>query len=682
MRTEARSRERMIVGAILVISGLAFANALDGQFVYDDRLQILKNPTLNSLSNIPKMFTQGVWQFLNVSDVSAPGPYYRPIFNIVLIINRHLFGLEVTGWHLVSIALHLCVVFLVYRLARKWGLTFEVAAASALLFGLHPVHSESVAWVSAIPDPLAAVFILSSLLLYERYYYSAGIRKPVDRYASVVLALLAMASKEVAVIYPVFLVAREMLGRPRENYSELATRLLKRTAPFFGAVVVYLLMRYYVLGFLRQDEPKSIGIPFFRVLITIPSVLFSYVRMLVAPYPLAVFYDNRYVESMTDARFWAAALVITALAIAIWWAVRKNAPALLAAAFMIIFILPTLNLKAFRSEESLLHDRYLYLSSIGFCILVAMGFDWLSAAFSQRRRVFVGATAVASVVLLFLTFYQNYSWQNEFTMTDYALRVAPRWPFTQNYIGAYQAEQRRFPEAERAYRAALDIDPNYYDSLSNLGDIYREEGHLREAEKYYLDAIADGAPYAETHYNLAVSYVAENRLAEAEQPLKEALAIRPAHVKARYNLGWLYDQQGRADLAEQEYTKTLEYDPSYPEPRINLGVLLTKQQRYDQALNQLLTAQRYAPDHTVMLYALGDVYLKTGRYDDAIKVFKQLDLRNLHQNLIHTSMGMCYENLGRRDEAKTEFQKAIDVASQDQYTRVAREHLAKLQGGG
>jgi hypothetical protein len=101
----------VLLFVILAVSALAFANAIDGQFVYDDRLQVLKNPTLNSLSNIPKMFTQGVWQFLSETDKTAVGPYYRPIFNIALIVNRHLFGLEVAGWHIVSIALHLAWYF-------------------------------------------------------------------------------------------------------------------------------------------------------------------------------------------------------------------------------------------------------------------------------------------------------------------------------------------------------------------------------------------------------------------------------------------------------------------------------------------------------------------------------------------------------------------------------------------
>ena len=680
-RSEAKSRERLLLFAILAISALAFANALDGQFVYDDRFQILKNPTLNSLSNIPKMFVQGVWQFLNEADKTAVGPYYRPLFNIALIINRQLFGLEVFGWHLVSIALHLCVVFLVYCLARQWELSFEVSAASALLFGLHPVHSESVAWVSALPDPLAAVFILSSLLLYERYY-EKGFRKPLDLYASVVLALLAMLSKEIAVIYPVFLVAREVLGRPRENISELATRIMRRTAPFFAANGLYLGMRYYVLGFLLHDEPKSLGISFFQVLITIPSILLSYIRMLVAPFPLSVVYDNTYLESARDPRFWAPALVIIMVALSIYWIVRKSVPALLAFAFMIVFVVPVLNLKALIPEESLLHDRYMYLPSIGFSILIAMGFDWLSARFPEaRKRVFVGATLVLGAVLLVLTFYQNFSWQSELAMIDNASKVAPRWPFLQNYIGAYYTEQRRFPEAERAYLATLEIDPKYYDSHSNLGDIYREQGKLKDAEGCYLKAIEYGARYADTYYNLGVTFVAEGRLADAERPLLRALEIMPAHVKARYNLGWVYDQQGRIPNAEQAYSETLERDPVYPEPRINLAVLLTKEKRFDEALNHLRIAQRYAPDHAVLLYALGDLNMKTGRYQDAITIFKQADARGLHQNIVHTSLGLCYEGLGKNAEAKIEFQKAIEIAPQDNYTLTAREHLGKLQGG-
>src|SRR5205085_3309107 len=164
-RLEKR-REWLLVGGVLLITAFAFFNSLNGQFVYDDRLQVVRNPTITNLANIPRMFVQSVWQFLNETDQAAAGPYYRPLFNIALIVSYALFGLQTFGWHLVSLLTHLAVVFLVYRLARQWGLSREVGLAAALLFGLHPAHSESVAWIAALPVPLAAGFILAPLLLY------------------------------------------------------------------------------------------------------------------------------------------------------------------------------------------------------------------------------------------------------------------------------------------------------------------------------------------------------------------------------------------------------------------------------------------------------------------------------------------------------------------------------------
>lgn len=671
----------MLLG-VLAITILAFVNALDGQFVYDDRLQILKNPTLNSLSNIPRMFTQGVWQFLNESDKTAVGPYYRPLFNVALIINHQLFGLEVFGWHLFSILLHVGVVFLVYKLALQWNLSTEAALASALLFGLHPVHSESVAWVAALPDPLAALFILSSLLLYERHFHGR-LRQPVTLVASLSFALIAMLSKEVAVIFPFFLAARESLDRPSgEKLGETISRIAKRTAPFFAIIVLYLGMRYYVLGFLRQDEPKSLGIPATQVLITVPSILLAYARMLFAPSSLSVMYGNTYVQTPADARFWAPAIAITVLLVAAIWLVRSSPTGRRALAFLIVFLAPVLNLKAFRLEESLMHDRYLYLPSIGFCILVAMAFEWVSTRFATRQReIFVTATAVTAAVLLGLTYYQNFTWQNEQSMTDNALKVTPRLPFLHNYIGAYYAEQHQWAPAEQAYLKTIEIDSKYYDAYSNLGDVYREQGRLKEAEQNYTKALEYGASYAETYYNLGVTYINEGRLAEAEPPLLRTLDIQPSHIKARYNLGWTYDREGKDDLAEKAYSETLQKDPTHVEARINLSIVLTRHARFAEALDHLHIAQRYSPDHPVMLYALGDANLKSQHYGEAIAAFSRLDAGNLHQNLVHTSLGLCHEALGKKDEAKAQFQKAIEIAPQDPYTNTAREHLAKLQAG-
>src|ERR1051325_3229254 len=116
-RGGGKKREWLLIGVLLAATFVVFMNALGGQFVYDDRQQVLRNPTLTSFSNIPKMFVQSVWQFQNETDNAAAGPYYRPLFNIALIISHQFFGLQVYGWHLLSILLHLATVYLLYRVA-------------------------------------------------------------------------------------------------------------------------------------------------------------------------------------------------------------------------------------------------------------------------------------------------------------------------------------------------------------------------------------------------------------------------------------------------------------------------------------------------------------------------------------------------------------------------------------
>jgi len=673
--------ERAVVAGVLLISAIAFVNSLDGEFVYDDRFQVLNNPTIDALGNIPKMFTQSVWQFMDSTSQLSVGPYYRPIFNIALIINRHLFGAEVFGWHLASLLLHLIVVVLVYLLCRQWQVPGEASAAATLLFGLHPVHSESVAWVSGLPDPLAAAFVLGALILYERNCRGAVSRWPMLALCAG-LALLAMLCKEVAIVFPIFVAVREWQESAEQKVGLVRlSRVVSRTLPFVAASVIYIILRYVVLGFITKPEPKSLDVTAMQVFLTIPSVLLSYARLLFLPYPLAIIYPSGYVSSAADPRFWGSALVVAAMLAGAWWLVRSSTAGRKALVFLVLFLLPVLNLKAFNAQESIIHDRYLYLPSIGFCILVALALNWLCARLAARQQALIFRTAAASIAMILLVFTvnQNCNWQNDLVMVNAALRMNPQSPFLLNYIGAYYARKNQPAVAERNYLEALAADPKYYDALSNLGDVYRMQGRFAEAGQSYVKAIEYGAPYADTRYNLGVSYTSQGRYGDAIQPLLDALEIQPSNTSARYNLGWNYDRLGQGAQAEQAYAETLRYNPAYPEPRINLGVLLTKQGRLNEALTQLESAQLYAPDHPILLYALGDVLMKLKRYEAAIGQFKQLAKREPENKLVYTSLGLCYEGMGIYNEAKVNFQKAIDIAPQDQYTGTAREHLAKLQ---
>jgi tetratricopeptide (TPR) repeat protein len=492
--------------------------------------------------------------------------------------------------------------------------------------------------------------------------------------------MAAMFSKEVVIMFPFWLLIREALDRPvDEPLNATLKRLASRTAGFFAAAAFYLAARYQVLGFLSKVEPHALGISDRDVVLTIPSVLLRYMRMLLLPYPLAIVYPTEYVTSPADARFWASALALGALAVIVGRFVRGSAVGVRAAAWLLLFLLPVLNLKAFNVMESLVHDRYLYLPSVGFCLLLALALERLSAASGARQQqVFLIATLAIAVAYFGLTAAQNRSWHDDLAMTERALSVSPNRAFLYNYLGAYYQNHENLGEAEHSYAQAIQYRPTYYDAYSNLGDVYREQGKLAEAEQAYRKAIELGAPYADTYFNLAVVLTGERKLAEAERYLLGALKLQPVYAKAHYNLGWVLENEAKNAPAEQEYRRALEQDPFYVEPRINLAVLLTKEGQYTDALRHLDIARQLAPDHPVMLFALGDLYMRMERYEDATTPLRRLADRDPRHRLVHTSLGLCYEKAGRYDQARDQFQQAIAVAPDDPWTAVARQHLAAL----
>lgn len=670
-------QERLLFAAVLGVTLLAYFTALFGEFVYDDGFQILKNPTLQTLANLPAMFTQGVWQFMSAGQSEAVGLYYRPLFNSLLIINYQLFGFAPFGWHLVSVLLHVTATGLVYALAKRWGWASTAALLAALLFGLHPIHVESVAWVSGVPDPLAAVFLLLALLAYERQraggaaYWSA---------LSLLCALAALFTKEVAIMFPALIGLRELLAEEEasDSWAAKGVRAVLRALPFAVAALLYLTARYAVLGFISKTEPKAVGISTAQVLFTLPSVVLAYVRMLFVPFPLAIIYDHPYVNALSDPRCWLAALAVLAVVLVSVWLVRHWRMGWLALALVALFLLPVLNLKTFNPEESIIHDRYLYLPSIGFCLLLGAGGHWLREHFVTQRQTLT-LVLVAGVLFLFgQTLTQNTTWESEEALVKHALRVAPRRPFLHNLLGAYYMNQNKLPESIQAYQQAVSLNPRYADAFSNLGDVYLKQNKYAEAESAYAQSVNNGALYPQTFYNLADVQAKQRKYDEAAQTLQRVLQIKPDYADAHFYLGWVYQQQNRYDQAAAAYRQALQFKADYLEPRLNLGYVLSEAGKLQEAETELEPAKRSVPTHPVLLYTLGEIYRKSSRLNEAVAAFTQLINAQPQHQLGQLGLALSYEQRGETAQAKPHFQRAAELAPQEKAAQTAREHLAKL----
>jgi protein O-mannosyl-transferase len=681
-RSAAAKREKWfekdgwLLGIILFLTILAYANSLTGEFLYDDWYQIERNPAIKSWSSLSSVFSRHVWEFANTENMPVTGLYYRPIFNFALLVNYQLFGSSVIGWHLVSLLFHLGTTTLVYRLGRLWNFERLPAAVAALLFGLHPIHSETVAWASALPDLLLGFFVLGGLLLYE-HFRLAQRHRALFYLGSLACAVLALGGKETGIVLPLFLLVREAFDRGTgADTGARVKKITLRIGPFVALVAGYLQVRHAVLGFIVKTNEHTLG----DLVLTVPFILAQYLRKLVAPYPLAFIYDYEFIQAASDPRFWGCALLLLAVAAFVIRFWTSSPGAMKALALFGIFLLPALNLRALTPIESIAHDRYLYLPSAGFFLAAAFAVGWAANRLGGNRETsLLSAGVVATCLLAPMTFFQNRTWQNDTVLTEHALRFAPRWAFLHLHLAEVYEENGRVSEAENELKSVLAFAPDWASGYATLANFYSRRGRFQEAERLYLEAIRrGGTDVLSTRINLAVTKIRLGKLAEAKTILEQVLAERPENTAANFNLGLVHEKQDALDLAEQRYLKAISRDPAYVDPRINLAAILVREKRFDQAFAQIEAVRSLAPQNSEILFSLAGAYLQSQKCDLAVETLDQLALAQPGNPRVHVMLGISFECLGRMYDAKTSFQKAVDVAPQDPIVEVARRHLEQL----
>ncbi len=469
-----------------------------GFSLYDDQHQIVHNQTLE-WSQAPGYFVHDVWRFAQPQYRN----YYRPVFLLWLLVNWKLFA----------------------------------AAAAGVVFAVHPAHVESAVWLSGSTEPLVAFFFLASFLAYLRgcgedvLSESAGGSARAWWLLSGVLALPALFAKETALALPVLILLHAWLFVGRETAVDSAASRQSHGAKFYGAVksaapvlaatAIYLVMRVMVMQHLAVASNSL-----WRAMLTAPLDLVECLRLSLWPYPLALFYNLHLLKAPT-AGFVVALVVVLAVAALAVWAARLERLLGLVAAWWLLPLLPVLAGLLSFPEGDLVHDRYVYLSTIAVALLVG----WAVAQLPESPQKVLGVAANRLIPLMLLaavgavlTVQQTEVWRDGMTLFGHAAEVSPESVRARNLYSNQLLKAGAVVPALEIYAGTLRLDPDGWGTNFAYGVTLLSTGHLPEAEERLRHACEVDATNTLGYVLLAEALRAEGHPNEARNALRYGLA--------------------------------------------------------------------------------------------------------------------------------------------------------------
>ena len=599
------SKNDLLMYAVIgLVAFCAFANTLGHGFVYDDNRQILQNPLIQRPELFGKALTSDVWAFKGGGDIAASN-YYRPTCVTWMIVNWRLFGASPTGWHGSTVLLHVLVCLLLFTFLRRLGCENMIAAIVTVLFAVHPVHVENVAWISGATDPLMGIFLLTSLILAQSFVAarrakSRG-RSTTILVFSVACYLLAIGAKEIALFcLPLYwLIFRDKKER-NANFDSI-----KFALPYIAVAVGFFIVRIRVLGalFLPVEDPVQGNAAF----LSISKVFIFYVRQMFVPLSLGPALPIRPVTSFGIVDVVIPLILSICVIWGLWILARRSEIQTFGLALFVVTLLPVLNPGNFGTEQ-LVHDRYLYLPLAGLLIVLVPAvvhyFD--EKGIAVNRKVLVAGFAVLALALCVKTFMYNRVWSSSETLWRYAVTIDPGSSHAWIQLGSATAGAQ---ESLNAFDRSLQIK-------------YSAVGLVSKAR----------------------ALIALGRFEDAIAPAREAISFDAAEVNA-YSLFQAYEAETFALVNLKRYN----------EAETSLKVARQRLPIYYAALTEKLAVVLYTEDRKPE--ALAEL--------EAVRVRARSEYLN-ESKRVFLRLGMLYAELGRKSEAKSALEEYLSTVGDAQ----------------
>lgn len=644
---------------IIALTFIIYSPSFTGGFILDDDALVSQNKLLHDIDGLRR-----IW-------CTTEAPDYWPITYTSFWIEWRLWQLRPLGYIIDNVILHIAASLLIWIVLRK--LAIPGAFLAALIFAIHPVNVESVAWISQRKNTLAMLFFLLSILWYLKFEASRLRSASILWYhLSLFAFVLSMLSKGSVAVLPVLLLGIIWWQRTSKDRTPTSPDEGRRfpltaldflwTIPYFAiaAVLTGVNIWFQKMGSVGAIRPDD----FWQRLLGAGGVVWFYLYKALWPADLAFVYPQWSVQ-VADARWWMPLFAAIAVTGVLWWYRNSwSRPFLFAWGFFCVSLLPVMGFTDVGYMKfSLVADHYQHIAIIGVIALVTAGWClWHRRTQGPARAVPLALAGIVVIVLAVMTWHENTAYCDSTTFYKHAVQDNPHCWMLRNNLGKLLLDADKPAEAIEHLNEAIKLNANDADANLNFGKALNDMGRPSDALGHYQKALELHPRYAGAYNNLGNALTDLDRLPEAFDYFEKALAIDPDHSETHSNYGWALTRAGRVPEALKHLNRAVELAPDNAKAHYNLGVALCAAKQIPTAAEHFQTALRLKPDFAQAHNNLGFILVQQGKLAEAVKHYQDVTRLKPNDPAAALRLTEVLVRAGRHSDARVAGRKALSLA--------------------
>ncbi len=640
----------IILGVILLLTTFIFSGSLNNDFItnWDDKGYIIDNEYVKDLS------LEGIVNIFANYDYSN----YHPITILTYALEYKMFGLNPKAYHISNLLLHLLNIILVYFFVSLLCKKRVIALVTALLFAIHPMHVESIAWISERKDLLYALFFIGALISYLFY-----LKKPKSyKYLilTFVLFALSLMSKSAAVIFPVALFAVDYYYKRKIRLNNLLEKL-----PFFILSGIF--------GYINIIAQKAGGAIdtapiygfFDKIFLVSYSIVFYIIKLFIPGDLSALHYYPDKVGGLFPLEYYIAPILL----ILIIWAIYKNRlykrEIIFGTLFFIITIGLTIQIIPF--GQAIVSERYTYIPYIGLFFIIGLIYNNIleTKNYSIKKLIpYVSLSIIGAVIILsVLTIERNKVWKNGNILFTDVINKYPDKAYGYYNRAAYKLHKNDLKGAISDFNKAIDAYPNYFDAYINRGVTKQKANQYSEAIIDFNKAETIIPNHPNIYLNRGGSKFSLKNYDGAIRDFTIAISLNPEETKAYFNRGLVYSQLNNLDAAIEDFNKASSLNPKFANACHNCGIAKYKLKQYKEAIIEFNKTIKINPNFAEAYHNRGTAKCGINKYAEAILDFSKTIKLNSKHSLAYFYRGTAKYYIKNQEGALNDWQIASKLGN-------------------